>query len=83
MFLALIFHVLLAVNVPTKAYWWDAMVRSNFTYDEQVTAYAAQGLMNALNMMLFFNIGDMNFDWHKADMFWKGELAFEKYFPII
>ena len=37
------------------------MVQANLTYDEQVTAYSAQGLMNRIAMKVFFNIGKMNF----------------------
>ena len=61
-------------GASTTALWWDGMVQANLTYDEQVTAYAAQGLMNRMEMQVFFNIGKMNFDWHEADVFWKNEL---------
>ena len=47
-------------GASTTALWWDGMVQANLTYDEQVTAYAAQGLMNRMEMRVF--------------QYWKNEL---------
>ena len=57
--------------------WWDMALANKtklLTYDEQVSAFALQGLVNREQPKLFFDIGEKNFDWPSADKYWRNEL---------
>ena len=79
--MGLLFILLLVLSTGVESampiYWWDMAAANDtqrLTYDEQVSAFAAQGLINYKGSKLFFDIGPQNFDWPSADKFWRTEL---------
>ena len=65
------------------AFYWN-MTAAGLTYEEQVAAFAVQGLVNRNKdgPFLFFEVGSEDYDWPHAEPFWRqtlekeGRLAF-------
>ena len=60
---------------PVPVTLWDmtqAKQQEHLSYDEGITAFAAQGLANRVpgQQLTFFDIGSQNYDWVHADAFW-------------
>ena len=70
-------------STPQNGHWWnmtEATKAESLNYDEQITAFAAQGLFNKKNQsaLMFFDIGAENYDWPHADAFWLKTLQDDK-----
>ena len=70
----------LAVALPStsgradEAFFWN-VTDAAISYEEQVAAFAAQGLMNrASGPLLFFAVGLEDYDWPQAEPFWRRTL---------
>ena len=50
----------------------------SLTYEEQVAAFAAQGIANQAGPRVFFDSGAADFDWAGADKYWADLLTAEK-----
>ena len=74
-----------ANSTPQPALLWNMSSATEvLTYDAGLTAFAAQGLANRNDdntssnnddgALLFFDVGDMNYDWPHADRYWRSTL---------
>ena len=50
----------------------------SLTYEEQVAAFAAQGIANQAGPRVFFDSGAADFDWAGADKYWADLLTAEQ-----
>ena len=64
-----------AVSAAVPIVGWKMPV--NLTYEEQVAAFAIQGITNQAGPRLFFDTGPKDFDWSQADAYWIQLLASE------
>lgn len=66
--------------MPPSIYFWNltrALAEQGLSYEEQATALAFQGLVNRKDDIpqLFVDSGNLDFDWPKADRFWREMLV--------
>eukprot|EP01050_Picozoa_sp_SAG11_P003985 SAG11_NODE_242_length_11757_cov_9.613999_1_plen_1005_part_00 len=70
-----------AAETRVAVKWWDidaAVQEQKLNYEEQVLAFALQGLVNQRSEgkpTLMFKAGFLDFDWPDADTWWRGQLA--------